>query len=53
MHPWASMTTQLGSHVLKSNEGHPPAPGTDVTAADVDFPGAAVVAIIELHYIMT
>jgi hypothetical protein len=41
MQPWAFMTTQFGSHLLKSNEGHPPAPGTDVTNDVVD-PGAAV-----------
>ena len=41
------MTTQLGSHVLKSNEGHPPAPGTDVTDAAVepDVAAAGVVAV--------
>lgn len=27
-HPWASIITQLGSHVLKSKGEHPPAPGT-------------------------
>lgn len=42
------MTTQLGSHVLKSKDGHPPAPGTLVTLpAVVVWPplGAVVVAI--------
>lgn len=43
--PCPSITTQLGSQVLKSKAGHPPAPGTDVTVADVDWPlGATVVA---------
>lgn len=41
MQPWASITTQAGSHLLKSKEGHPPAPGTDVTDAVV-YPDAAV-----------
>lgn len=41
MQPWASITTQAGSHLLKSKEGHPPAPGTDVTEAVV-YPDAAV-----------
>lgn len=36
--PCPSITTQLESQVLKSMEGHPPAPGTDVTVADVDCP---------------
>lgn len=47
MQPWASITTHLGSHVLKSKDGHPPAPGTLVTAPDVlDCPpeGAMVAA---------
>lgn len=30
------MTTQLESHVPKSKEGHPPAPGTLVTAPIVE-----------------
>lgn len=41
MQPWTSITTQAGSHLLKSKEGHPPAPGTDVTDAVV-YPDAAV-----------
>ena len=43
------MTTQLGSHLLKSNDGHPPAPGTAVVGPAVVTgapDGAAVVAEI-------
>jgi hypothetical protein len=51
MQPWAFMTTQFGSHLLKSNEGHPPAPGTDV-ADDVVDPGAAVAVAYDINEIV-
>lgn len=46
MQPCASITTHLGSHVLKSKDEHPPAPGTLVTAPDVldCIPDGAMVA---------
>lgn len=47
MQPWASITTHAESHLLKSKEGHPPAPGTDVTDVVVYPDAAAVVAVNE------
>lgn len=43
------MTTQFGSHVLKSKEGHPPAPGMTFVPGSgvVCLDGAFVVAVIE------
>lgn len=53
MQPWASITTHAGSHLLKSKEGHPPAPGTDVTDVVVYPDAAAVVAVNEWKQLRT
>ena len=52
MHPWESITTQLGSHFEKSNDGQPPAPGIAVVGPGVPEPpeGAGVVALEEMKF---
>ena len=51
MHPWESITTQLGLHFEKSNDGQPPAPGIAVVGPGVPEPpeGAGVVALKTIH----
>lgn len=46
------MTTQFGLHLLKSNEGHPPAPGTDVADGVVDPWAAVAVACDSNEYLI-